>query len=247
MLKRVARIGKTLYGVFGILLIWMLLDLIIKSAVVPAPLETISYFVRHMDQVLMHLIYSFYRIVMAISASLLIGIPLGMVMGLLRWGDSILSPIVYLAYPIPKIAFLPVFMILFGLGDTSKIVLIFSIIVFQIMIGVRDGIKAIPQEVHLSSQSLGLNSWDKIRHIIFPSILPKLLSSLRISIGIAMSALFLGENYATTYGIGYYIMNNWIMVDYLAMFAGIVGLSLMGLLIFSGIDRIESRWCRWTK
>ena len=62
-----------------------------------------------------------------------------------------------------------------------------------------------------------------------------------------MSALFLGENYATTYGIGYYIMNNWIMVDYLAMFAGIVGLSLMGLLIFSGIDKLESRWCRWTK
>jgi NitT/TauT family transport system permease protein len=247
MMDRIAKMGRTLYGVFGILVIWMLLDFFIMSAVVPAPFETISYFIRHLDQVLIHLLYSFYRIVVAISFSLLIGIPLGMVMGLLRWGDSILSPIVYLAYPIPKIAFLPVFMILFGLGDLSKIILIFSIIVFQIMIGVRDGIKAIPQEVHLSSQSLGLNSWDKIGHIIFPSILPKLLSSLRISIGIAMSALFLGENYATTYGIGYYIMNNWIMVDYLAMFSGIVGLSLMGLVIFSGIDWIESQWCRWTK
>lgn len=247
MMDRITKMGRTLYGVFGILMIWMLLDFFIVSAVVPAPFETISYFIRHMDQVLIHLLYSFYRIVVAITFSLMIGIPLGMVMGLLRWGDTILSPIVYLAYPIPKIAFLPVFMILFGLGDLSKIVLIFSIIVFQIMIGVRDGIKAIPQEVHLSSQSLGLNSWDKIGHVIFPSILPKLLSSLRISIGIAMSALFLGENYATTYGIGYYIMNNWIMVDYLAMFSGIVGLSLMGLVVFSGIDWIESRWCRWTK
>jgi NitT/TauT family transport system permease protein len=123
--------------------------------------------------------------------------------------------------------------------------LIFTIIVFQIAIGSRDGIKEIPKEVHLSAKSLGLGFSRRMIDVILPGLLPRVLSSLRISSGIAISALFLSENYATTYGIGYYIMNNWIMVDYTAMFAGIIGLSLMGLLIFKLIDVAQRRLCPW--
>lgn len=247
-MKLLKLLFRTFYGMFAILMIWGGMDLVIESTVIPPPMETISYFAGHFrGEIGGHLIYSLYRIIIAVASALIVGIPLGIVMGNSFLGDRLLSPVVYLAYPIPKIAFLPVFMILFGLGDASKIILIFSIIVFQIMLGVRDAIKEIPNEVHLSAKSLKLSSSQKIRHIILPSILPKLLSALRISLGIAISALFLGENFATTYGIGYYIMNNWIMVDYLAMFAGIMGLSLMGLFIFKVVDWMEYFLCPWMR
>lgn len=237
---------KTVYGLLMLLLIWTVLHFAVQSAVIPSPFETIVFFVANFISVLTpHLAASLLRIIVAILLSLIIGLPLGILMGMTKLGDLILSPLIYLAYPIPKIAFLPVFMILFGLGDFSKIFLIFTIIVFQIAIGTRDGIKEIPKEVHLSARSLGLGFSRRMIDVILPGLLPRVLSSLRISSGIAISALFLSENYATTYGIGYYIMNNWVMVDYTAMFAGIIGLSLMGLLIFKLIDIAQRRLCPW--
>lgn len=237
---------KTVYGLLMLLLIWTVLHFAVQSAVIPSPFLTISFFLSNFFSVISsHLAASLLRIIVAILLSLVIGLPLGIVMGMTKIGDLILSPIVYLSYPIPKIAFLPVFMILFGLGDFSKILLIFTIIVFQIAIGSRDGIKEIPKEVHLSARSLGLGFYRRMIDVILPGLLPRVLSSLRISSGIAISALFLSENYATTYGIGYYIMNNWIMVDYTAMFAGIIGLSQMGLVIFKAIDIAQRRLCPW--
>lgn len=242
----ISRLIRKIYGLIAIFGLWTLLDFAVDSLVIPNPIMTLKYFFAHFtNEIGIHLVYSFYRIVMAISISLLMGVLLGTVMGMTRWGDRILSPIVYLGYPIPKIAFLPVFMILFGLGDASKIGLIVSIIVFQIMIGVRDGIKEIPDEVYLSAKSLKLSYQSQFVHVVFPSILPKLISALRIGMGIAISALFFAENYATQYGIGYYIMNNWIMVDYTAMFSGIIGISLMGYVIFTGIDFLEKKLCPW--
>ena len=194
-----------------------------------------------------HLIYSSFRILSAIIIALIIGLPLGILIGMTKKGDILISPLIYLAYPIPKIAFLPVFMILFGLGDLSKIILIFTIIIFQIIIGARDGIKEIPEEIHISGKSLGLGTIEKITNIIWPALLPRTMTSLRISSGIAISALFLSENYATRYGIGYYIMNNWIMVDYVAMFSGIIALSALGFFVFKLIDISEKILCPWIK
>lgn len=237
---------QTLYGAMMLLLFWLLLHHALTSSVVPSPQDTLAYFYNHFfNELLGHLAMSMYRIAIAIFLAVAIGLPIGLLMGSFALGDKALSPIVYLAYPIPKIAFLPVFMIVFGIGDASKVFLIFSIVVFQVVIGVRDGVKAMPESHHLSGRSLGLSPALKLWHVTLPSIGPKVFSAVRMSTGIGISALFLSENYATSKGIGYYIMNHWIMVDYVAMFAGIVALSLMGLLVFKAIDWLEALVCPW--
>ncbi len=81
--------------------------------------------------------------------------------------------------------------------------------------------------------------------LIFPSTLPRLFSALRISMGISISVLFFAENYATTYGIGYYIMNSWSMVNYENMFAGILAIAILGMVLYGSIDWLERRLCRW--
>jgi NitT/TauT family transport system permease protein len=238
--------NKTLLGSFIVLLMWQVLHMLINSRVVPAPTETIIMFFRLIKgDLLLHVGVSFYRIIVSVTISLLIGVPLGLWISLNKIADAVLSPAVYILYPIPKIAFLPVFMILLGLGDGSKLVLIITIIIFPILLAARDGVKEISSQLFDSVKSLGLSRGQIFTNLVIPAVLPKIISALRISIGISISALFFSENFATIYGLGYFIMNTWTVVRYVEMFAGILALSLMGLAIFKLIDFMERKLCPW--
>lgn len=244
-LIRIAK-NKTLLGSFIVVLMWQVLHILINSRVVPAPTETIIMFFKLLrGDLLIHVGVSLYRIIVSVAISLLIGVPLGLWISLNKIADAVLSPAVYILYPIPKIAFLPVFMILLGLGDGSKLVLIITIIIFPILLAARDGVKEISAQLFDSVKSLGLSRGQIFTNLVIPSVLPKIISALRISIGISISALFFSENFATTYGLGYFIMNTWTVVRYVEMFAGILALSLMGLIIFKLIDFMERKLCPW--
>lgn len=238
--------NKTLYGASIIIVFWYILHFSIDSNMIPSPYDTFKMFFELMQKdLIIHLSFSTYRIGIALIISLLIGVPLGLWTGHNAKLDAIISPVAYILYPLPKIAFLPIFMLLFGLGDVSKIILITTIIVFQIQLAARDGVKEIPRELYYSMKTLGLSNGQIFKELVFPAALPKLMSTLRTSVGISISALFLSENFATTYGIGYFIMNSWIMVDYKSMFAGILGLSILGLALFKIIDILEKKLCPW--
>lgn len=239
--------NKTLFGGFIVLILWYVLHILVNSNIIPGPYETIVTFGTLVltGNLSLHIIISMFRIVTAIAISLSIGVPFGLWIGLSKRADAILSPVTYILYPIPKVAFLPLFMVLFGLGNSSKIILIVSIIVFQIILTVRDGVKEIPMELHYSVKTLGLSRWQIYTNLVIPATLPKIISAVRVSIGVSMATLFFSENYATTYGIGYFIMNCWVMVDYIQMFAGILALSIMGIFIFKVIDTMERKLCPW--
>ena len=237
---------RLVQGSLIVIAVWYLLHFAAGSGIIPSPHAAIAAFFRLLGEgIVLHMAVSFYRICMALLFSIIIGVPLGLWLGMSKKADAALSPAVYITYPIPKAALLPVFMILLGLGDKSKIVLIISVIVFQILIAARDGVKEITTDLLLSVRSLGLNKCQIYRHLILPAVLPKILSAIRISIGISISVLFFAETFATSYGIGYFIMNNWIMVNYVDMFAGILALSIMGILLFLGLDWLEQKLCPW--
>lgn len=218
----------------------------VNSSIIPGPLETIITFGKLMtDKLSLHIIISLFRIIASILISLVIGVPMGLWLGLSKRADAIISPVTYILYPIPKVAFLPLFMMLFGLGNSSKIILMISILVFQIILTVRDGVKEIPGEMYHSVKTLGLNQWQTYIHLVIPAVLPKIISALRVSIGVSIATLFFSENFATTYGIGYFIMNCWVMADYTQMFAGILSMSIMGIFIFKVIDFMEKKLCPW--
>lgn len=245
---KVLLFNKTLYAVFIVLLFWYVLHLTVGSSAIPSPYITILNFIGIFPATLsLHLLVSLGRILAAVLISLLLGGLIGLWIGLSKKADEFITPIVYILYPLPKIAFLPILMILLGLGNTPKIVLIIIIIIFQITIAARDGVQEIPKELFYSVLSLGLNKVDIYRHLIIPAVLPKIITSLRISVGVSISVLFFSENFATTYGIGYFIMNSWLMVNYVEMFSGILALSMMGILLFKWIDLMENKLCRWIK
>lgn len=235
------------YGFIVIFTFWYLLSISLGTNLIPYPVDVLIYLGQLIinGTIFYHIGFSLMRLIIAIVTALMIGVPLGLLIGVNESTDQWFSPILYILYPIPKIAFLPVFMALFGLGDLSKIILLFSVLIFQIILAARDGVKQIPIELHHVAKTLQLSKKDKLVKLYLPHALPHIFSALRISIGISMAVLFFGENYATTYGMGYYIMNNWIMVNYEGMFAGIVVLGIMASLLIHSIDTIQTKVCPW--
>jgi NitT/TauT family transport system permease protein len=104
---------------------------------------------------------------------------------------------------------LPVIVLLFGLGDISKIVLITLILFFQVLVSTRDGVRSINTKYYDSVESMGGTQADIFRHAVFPAALPHSFTAIRISTGTAISVLFFAESFATTTGLGYLIMDAW--------------------------------------
>lgn len=192
-----------------------------------------------------HLWVSTYRVVLSTLLSLLLGLPLGLIMGYERRIDWFLAPLVYITYPIPKIVFLPLILLFLGLGDRSKIFLITFIVFFQILVTTRDAVRKVSAETVSSLRSLGGNRAQVYRYVLLPASLPDVLTSLRLSMGTAIAVLFFAESFATTEGLGYFIMDSWSRAAPDEMFAGIIMMALLGVSLFIVVDLLETILCRW--
>ena len=235
-----------LVGACALLALWYLIAQAAELPILPSPERVAERLAGiFLSDIAVHGAYSLWRITAGLCLAILIGFPLGMIMGYFPKADRYLAPIVYLTYPIPKIALLPILMLLAGLGELSKILMIFLIIVFQVVVAVRDGIHAIPKEIYEPLVSLGASFGEIFREILWPASLPKFLTAVRVAMATAISVLFFTETFGTQYGIGYFIMDAWLRVNYLDMYAGIIVLSGIGLLLFGLLDFVEYQTCRW--
>ncbi|MDI6601171.1 MAG: ABC transporter permease [Thermoanaerobacteraceae bacterium] len=234
------------YAAAVVVAFWYIISFIIHLPIIPSPISVfINLYGIFMSKILVHAGFSLYRIFMGLMLSALIGVPIGLAMGYTPHLDSILSPVVYLLYPIPKIALLPVVMLIFGLGESSKIIMIMLIVIFQIIVSSRDAVKGIQKETYFSLKSLGAGRMDIFREIVLPASMPEILTSIRVGLGTAVSVLFFTETFGTKYGMGYFIMDSWMRVNYLDMYSGIIILSVIGLCLFLIIDLLEFLLCPW--
>ena len=236
------------FGIFLCLVLWAVTAQILQMPVIPSPEQVILRLVQKFpDTIAVHAGYSLLRIVLGLVAAVAVGYPVGVLMGYFPRVNRLLAPILYLTYPVPKIALLPVVMLLFGVGERSKLLLVFLIIVFQVVVAVRDAVAAIPPETYAPLRVLGATFAQIVRHIIVPASLPKFITAVRVAMATAISVLFFTETFGTQYGIGYYIMDAWLRVNYLDMYAGITVLSTMGLVLFILLDWAERRLCAWNR
>lgn len=235
-----------LYSFIVITVLWYITFLVIKLPIVPSPVVIyIKIFNIFKKSIAIHALYSIGRVLIGVFISLLLGVMLGYLMGYYERVDKLLSPLVYFTYPVPKMALLPIVMLLFGLGEMSKIIMLVLIVIFQIIIAARDAVKAIPKEAYHSLYSLGAGRFQIFKEIVAPASFSEVLTSTRLALGTAVSILFFTETYGTEYGMGFFIMDSWMRVNYIEMYAGIVVLSIIGVLIFILIDIVEAYLCSW--
>ncbi len=247
---QIAKIGwKTVHfslAIIFIFLSWWVLALLLNTPAFPPPIKAFgSFFDSLRGDLLEHLRISFYRVLASMFLAAALGIPAGLFLGKNPRLDEYIAPVIYLTYPIPKVVFLPVLLILLGIGDLSKVVLIALIVFYQILVTTRDASRNLQTEYILSVKSLGANSKELYQHVYLPGCLPAILTSLRLGLGTAMAVLFLTETYATSTGIGYFIMYSWSSLAYDKMFAGIIAMGLMGFFLYILLDGCERYLCSW--
>jgi NitT/TauT family transport system permease protein len=192
-----------------------------------------------------HIAASLLRLAAGIIIALAIALPTGITIAISKKAAKLASPIIYLAFPIPKLALLPVVIIALGIGNAAKITMIVLILVFQLTIAVRDATKNIPALNFHILKALGANRWQQIRWIILPAIAPDVITALRVAIGTAASVLFFTETLGADKGLGLFIVNAWMTLQYLDMAVGIATLSVLCCILFVALDRLEKYACKW--
>ncbi len=230
-----------------LLAIWEVSALLLNTMALPEPwIVMLDLLAKIMNGSLLDdMAISSVRALLGILLALVAAVPLGLLIGSEDYLQKKLSPFIYLLYPIPHVVLLPLVIILFGIGDFSKIFLIALIIFFQILVTTRDAAKNVHQNYFYSMQTLGATRYQIYLHVIFPATLPKILTALRISIGTAVAILFFVESFATTKGLGYIIMDSWGRADYVALYTGISCMAILGFGLYLLLDVLERHVCRW--
>jgi len=228
-------------------LLWKLAAMAFSSPVLPTPEQALQAFLQSCltGTFWQNFGISAYRVIVSIVLSWCLAFPVGVLIGYNRHMDKALSPLIFMTYPVPKMVLLPLILLLFGLGDLSKIILISLILFFQILVAVRDGVKGIDEKYFDSMRSMGATDRSILTEVVFPAALPYSFTALRISAGTAISVLFFVESFATTSGLGYMIMNSWAKAQYTQIFVGIIGMSTLGLILFETFRRMERKVCAW--
>lgn len=198
-----------------------------------------------MNGILIHSLYSISRLLIASVLSVSIGVLAGVPIGYFGSAKKIFMPVVYVLAPIPKIALLPLVMLFFGIGEMSKVFIIFLVMVFQVTIAVASAVDHIPDEYFAPFLVVKAKHGFLIRNIVLPGVLPELFTSIRVGFATGISVLFFAETFGTRYGLGFYIMDMWMRLNYLNMTLGIAAMGLLGLGTVSLIDLLEKKICRW--
>jgi len=238
---------EAVVGFVATLIMWEILSLILARPVLPPPTRVLVVFFSQIGgQLGRHFLVSAGRVTAAILLAGLLAVPAGMGLGQMKSVDRFFSPLIYIIYPIPKIVFLPVILVLFGSGDGGKVLLVGLILFFQILVVVRDHAARLRPELITSVRSMGAGRRALFQFVYLPASLPALLTALRVSVGTAIAVLFIAETYATSSGLGYYIVvESWGALRYAQMYAGVLAMSLLGLILYFAVDSLDRRLCPW--
>lgn len=195
--------------------VWWLVTFMgwVKPLFVPSPMAVIAKFLSIWEAgftgtpFLEHVWISTARVFGAFILACVIGLPLGLAMGMSPFMRGIFDPPIEFYRPIPPLAYLPLMIIWFGIGETSKVLLIFLSVFAPIVLGARSGVKSAAIEQIHAAYSFGATRWQVLRHVILPSAMPEILTAMRIGIGFGWTTLVAAEMVASTKGLGYMVLS----------------------------------------
>ncbi len=159
------------------------------------------------------------------------GIALGVMLGTVRPLRMAIEPLISAIFTVPKLALFPLLLLLFGLGETPKILLIALTVFVVVTISTTTAIIAIPETMKEPLQSFDASRWQMLRHLTVPMVLPDIFNALRITTGMGVLVLVAIEMVQGASGLGYVIWSSWQVYDVERMYVGIVTMSLVGVVL----------------
>lgn len=213
----------------------------------PAP-STIFYhliFVSPEEGIVTDVLYSVYRIIVGYFIGCSLGIMLGVGMGLSPALRMIFYPLIIVTYPIPKIAILPLIMLIFGIGDLSKIVVVAIGSFFLVLMNTLHGVDSLAKIYHDVATVYRIKWRNFIFRIVIPGSLPSIFTGLKLAIGYSLVIVVAAEFSGADKGIGYLIWQSWETFSIKSMYAGIFVIGVLGFIFSYGLDLLERRMVPW--
>ena len=181
---------------------------------------------------------------------LLGGIPalvLGLIMGLYRPIRAAIDPLIAATYPIPKSAVLPLILLIFGLGEMSKIVMVAIGVFFPVVINTIAGVLEIDKIYHDVSKNFGASRWQVFRTVALPGAMPLIMTGVRLGIGLGLILIAIAEMVGAKSGLGYMIWNAWQIFSVETMYVGILVISVLGVLFTVVMNELEQVIIPWRR
>jgi taurine transport system permease protein len=224
--------------VFSVLALWLIVTNMgwVKPLFLPSPQAVFSKLMQVAQDgfagatLLEHTLTSLYRVFGAFGLACLTAIPIGVLMGVSRVARGIFDPLIEFYRPLPPLAYLPMVIIWFGIGEFSKLYLIFLAIFAPLAIAARSGVRSVSIEQIHAAYSMGASRTQVIWHVILKSALPEIFTGMRIGIGVGWTTLVAGEMVASTRGLGFMVLN---AAEFLASDIVIMGIIVIGLFAFA--------------
>ena len=194
---------------------------------------------------LAHAVASLERVLAALSFALLTAIPIGIGMGLSPVFRGVFDPIIEAYRPIPPLAYLPLVVIWFGIGETTKILLITLAIIPPVALSTASGVRSVPTERIHAALTMGATKLQLFRHIILPNALPEILVGARIGLSVGWSTLVAAELVAATRGLGFMIQSasNFLVTD--VVIVGILTIAVIAFAMEFAMRLLERRLTPW--
>ena len=192
-----------------------------------------------------HAGWSLVRVISSFVLAVLVGIPVGLAMGLSRTARGLFDPIIEFYRPLPPLAYLPLMIIWFGIGETSKILLIFLACFAPVALATRAGVRSASQEQIQAARSMGASRAQVVRHVVLPTALPDILVGLRIGMGVGWTTLVAAEMVAANAGLGQMVLNasNFLRTDVVIL--GIIVIGAFAFLFEIGMRWLEAWLVPW--
>ncbi|SDV50804.1 ABC transporter permease [Chitinasiproducens palmae] len=176
--------------------------------------------------------------------SLVVGIPIGLLFASNRYIERVLEPFFLGLYSIPRIALAPLFILWFGIGPWSKVVMAFSMVVFVVILNTYEGMRAIDRELIDMMRAMRASRGYILRKVVLPGIVPWLFASIRVGVGLALIGSVVGELLGSNRGLGWYVERSAGRIDIVGVFTGLVLLMVLGMLLNQCVKLIEHRLLR---
>ena len=181
---------------------------------------------------------------------LLGGVPallLGIAMGLNRTLRALVDPLVATTYPIPKSAIFPLILLIFGLGESSKIVMVAIGVFYPVLINSVTGVLEI-NKIYLDvGRNFGASRWQIFRTVAFPGAVPHIMSGVKLGIGMGLILIAIAEMIGAKSGLGFMIWNAWEILSVETMYVGLIVIALLGFLFSMILNEVERELVPWKK
>lgn len=176
---------------------------------------------------------------------LVVGICGGVLMARSRFAAAVLDPYVIGINGVPRVALGPFFVVWFGVGILSKVLLAVSIVFVVVLFNTREGIESIDPDLVDALRSMRASRWQMLRHVTIPSLVPWLLSATKIGIGLALTGAVVGELVGASSGLGWYITNSLNVIDMTGAVTALLVMAVVAMLMYYAVLLIERRLLAW--